>query len=904
MSDYCDSTQISSNLTSLYNASDNTKNSILDYSRDKLFDEAGIRRLSDSYMLPNEVSPQERFAFVSKQFASSPEHAKRLYEYSSKHWLSYSTPILSFGRTKKGLPISCLAGDTLINTGNDGLKPIKYIEKGDLVLTHKGRFREVVAKKASKSNNIYELDVLGAKIKITANHPVLTDLGWVKVEDLNPTVHLIATNHKLQKNFLLDNTYSEFNNGLIYHSITSLKKLDSPEIDVYDIQVKEDESFSATGILLHNCYLVLQDDSSEGLVNTMSEVAWLSMLGGGVGIHLGIRSADDKSTGVLPHLKVFDAETLAYRQSTVRRGSYAVFLDISHPDVKMFIDLRKSTGDPNIRCQNLHHGINITDKFMEIIEKCMDDHNVDDSWPLIDPHSKKVVEIVSAKELWQSILAQRLEKGEPYIVFIDKANECLPKWLKDKGLRINGSNLCCLTGDTEVLTKEYGACKIEDLVGKNVTIFDGINWVSNDKFELKGQSNKIYRIHIFDGSYIDCTANHRWFVASNYTDIAKNRYDEVLAKNLKMGDLIETHDVNFYGKTMWSYPDKEKNPWNKIILIEEINGDFPVYCTSIETTGKFALANGLMTGNSEIILPTSNDRTAVCCLSSVNLEYFDEWKDNNKFISDVMEMLDNVLDYFCKNAPDVLWRAKNSAENQRDVGLGVLGFHAYLQKKNIPFESALASSINRKIFDHIRKQVDTTNNELAIQRGEAPDAKGYGTRFSHTMAIAPNASSSTIMGNTSPSIEPYRANIFRQDTLSGALIVKNRFLDKKIKGICSQNENLDYQEIWSSIIANNGSIQHLDIFDGWTKDVFKTAMEIDQNWIIQHAADRQPYIDQSQSVNLFFSPEDNIKYIHDTHFLAWKKGLKTLYYLRASKVVRAENIGRKVEKYEGCLACE
>jgi ribonucleoside-diphosphate reductase alpha chain len=590
----------------------------IDLERDKLFDELGIKRLKESYMRETESSPQERFAFVSAAFASNDAHAQRLYDYSSKHWLSYSTPILSFGRSKRGLPISC--------------------------------------------------------------------------------------------------------------------------------------------------FLPYLDDSAEGLVNTLAEVNWLSMLGGGVGIGLGIRSADDKSVGIMPHLRTYDASSLAYRQGRTRRGSYASYLDISHPDILMFLEMRKPTGDPNMRCLNLHHGINITDDFMELIEKCMQDKDADDSWELKDPNSKEVREVVSARELWQRILETRMLTGEPYIHFIDTSNKMMPEFQKKKGLSIKQSNLC-----------------------------------------------------------------------------------------------------------------------------------------------------------SEIILPTDKERTAVCCLSSVNLEYYDEWKDNGLFFRDVAEMLDNVLQHFIDNAPDAISRARFSAQQERSIGVGALGFHAYLQKNNIPFESALATSANHKMFKNIRERLDEANMQLGTERGEAPDAIGTGRRFSHMTAIAPNASSSIIMGNTSPSVEPYRANAYRQDTLSGAHLNKNKFLDKIIQEKCDADKKLDYQEIWSSIIANDGSVQHLDFLDEWTKDVFKTSMEIDQRWIVDHAANRQNYIDQAQSINLFFRPDVNIKYLHAVHFLAWRQGLKTLYYCRSEKLAKADKVSKKIEReiiqeidlkalasdnYEGCLACE
>lgn len=588
----------------------------IDKTRDALFDDHGMKRLKESYMLDSEESPQERFAFVSSAFASNQEHAQRLYDYSSKHWLSYSTPILSFGRTQKGLPISC--------------------------------------------------------------------------------------------------------------------------------------------------FLNYMHDSSAGLVDNLSETNWLSMLGGGVGVGFGIRSADDKSTGVMPHLRIYDASSLAYRQGRTRRGSYAAYLDIDHPDIALFLDMRKPTGDPNMRALNLHHGLNITDEFMQLVEACMLDPDCDDSWELKDPHDGEVREVVSAKALWQQILELRMQTGEPYLHFVDTSNKHLPKHLKDKGLKIRQSNLC-----------------------------------------------------------------------------------------------------------------------------------------------------------SEIVLPTDKDRTAVCCLSSVNLEYYDDWKGNDLFLRDIAEMLDNVLQYFINHAPSAISRAIYSASQERSIGVGALGYHAYLQKNNIPWESSMAVGRNKQIFKHIRSKLDAANLELGRERGEAPDAVGTGMRFSHLMAIAPNASSSIIMGNTSPSIEPYRANAYRQDTLSGSSLNRNRYLDAIIRKEAEQHPDGWYDETWSSIIATDGSVQHLEWMDEWTKDVYKTSMEIDQRWLVQHAADRQEYIDQAQSLNLFFRPDVNIKYLHAVHFQAWKQGLKSLYYCRSEKIGKADKVSKRIERQvieeldlkalaEGneCLACE
>jgi ribonucleoside-diphosphate reductase alpha chain len=428
--------------------------------------------------------------------------------------------------------------------------------------------------------------------------------------------------------------------------------------------------------------------------------------------------------------------------------------------------MRKPTGDPNMRTLNLHHGINITDEFMQLVERSMIDKDADDSWNLVDPHNSEVREVVSARELWQRILDMRMQTGEPYLHFIDTSNRMMPEFQKKLGLKIRQSNLC-----------------------------------------------------------------------------------------------------------------------------------------------------------SEIILPTDKERTAVCCLSSLNLEYYDEWKNDALFLRDVAEMLDNVLQYFIDNAPTTVERARFSAIRERSIGIGALGWHAFLQRNNIPWESAMAVGRNKQVFKHIREQLNEANQQLGRLRGEALDAVGSGQRFSHLMAIAPNASSSIIMGNTSPSIEPYRANAYRQDTLSGSHLTKNKWLDGVIQKHLSGDGDIvpqeDYNEIWSSIIANDGSVQHLTWMDDWTKDVFKTSMEIDQRWLVQHAADRQEYIDQAQSLNLFFRPDVNIKYLHAVHFLAWKSGLKTLYYCRSEKIGKADKVSKRIERevikeldmkaiIEGdvCIACE
>jgi len=506
-----------------------------------------------------------------------------------------------------------------------------------------------------------------------------------------------------------------------------------------------------------SCFLNYVDDSREGITDHYTENAFLSSFGGGIGGSWStVRSQGTKtskgseSTGVIPFVKVVDSEMLAFSQGVTRRGSYASYLHMSHPEIEEFLDIRKPTGgDTNRKCLNLHHGVVIPDKFMEVIHRATKEENFDDSWELIDPHSGEVKKVVSARALWVKLLQNRMETGEPYIMYEDAVNAELPQFQKDKGLYVNHSNLC-----------------------------------------------------------------------------------------------------------------------------------------------------------SEITLATNDERTAVCCLSSVNLEYYDEWSKVPAFIPDLIRMLDNVLEYFINNAPDQMEKAKFSAMRERSIGLGAMGFHAYLQKNMIPFESIFASTINDEMFFHIKSQAQKTTEQLAVERGACPDDDSCSVRNAHLLAIAPNASSSIICGNTSPSIEPFRANAFTQKTKSGSFLQKNKFLEKLLDEYTSNDDST-----WKSIVTNKGSVQHLDILTDEEKEVFKTAVEINQAWVVEHAAARQEYICQSQSVNLFFPPDVNKGDLHNVHMLAWAKNMKTLYYLRSEAISRADNVSNKIKReiifeQQDCLSCE
>ena len=477
-----------------------------------------------------------------------------------------------------------------------------------------------------------------------------------------------------------------------------------------------------------SCFLTYVPDTLEGLISHTDELRWLSIMGGGVGGHWSdVRSVSEIAPGPMPFIHTVDADMIAYRQGKTRKGSYAAYMDIHHPDIVEFLNMRIPTGDVQRKALNLHNAINITDDFMNAVISNSD-------FALVDPHSKLTIETVSARKLWERIIETRFRTGEPYLNFIDTANKDLPQPLKDLGLKINGSNLCA-----------------------------------------------------------------------------------------------------------------------------------------------------------EIHLPTNADRTAVCCLSSLNLEYYDEWKDTT-IVRDLIRMLDNVLQYFIDNAPDTISRARYSASRERSIGLGAMGFHSLLQKHGVAWESDKASEINGVVFKHIKSEAVAESELLAKERGEYLDGIGTGRRNAHLLAIAPNASSGVIL-STSPSIEPTKANAYTHRTRAGSFLVTNKYLEALLT-----RHNQNTKSTWNSIITNKGSVQHLPFLNEGEKAVFKTAQELDQTWVIKHAGQRQKWVCQGQSVNVFFPSGAQKSYVNRVHILAWKLGLKSLYYLRTEAKARAENVSEKVER--------
>ena len=512
-----------------------------------------------------------------------------------------------------------------------------------------------------------------------------------------------------------------------------------------------------------SCFLNQVGDSLDDIVGTWTENVWLASNGGGIGTYWGnVRSIGEKvgqngqTSGIIPFIRVMDSLTLAISQGSLRRGSAACYLDVHHPEIEEFLEVRKPSGDFNRKSLNLHHGINITDAFMEAVRK-------DEEFGLISPKTGEVLRTVNARKIWQKILELRIQTGEPYLLFTDTVNNAMPAHQRKLGLKVTQSNLC-----------------------------------------------------------------------------------------------------------------------------------------------------------SEITLPTGldhlgKDRTAVCCLSSLNAEKFMEWSKDENFLEDVFRFLDNVLQDFIDRAPNEMARAVYSAKRERSVGLGLMGFHSFLQSMNVSFESAMAKVWNEKIFKHVRQGADAASVKLAKERGPCGDAEEIGmmARFSHKMAVAPTASISIICGGTSAGIEPIPANVYTHKTLSGSFTVKNRHLEALLD---QKGENTD--EVWTSILEHEGSVHHLDCLDEYEKSTFKTAFELDQRWVIEHAADRTPYICQAQSLNVFLPADINKWDLHMLHWTAWERGVKSLYYCRSKSVQRAGFAGAGEKEaavqgmdvpntdYDECLACQ
>ncbi len=711
------------------------------------FSDHAISLLENYYMMEGDTTPLDAFKRASQAFsAGDKELADRILSYVENGWFMFSSPILSNarleGQKKSGLPISCFL--TYVDDSLEGL--ISHSEElrwmsvmGGGVGGHWSNVRSVSDKAPGPIPFIKTIDSdVEAYRQGKCYHPdveILTENGWVRFSDLKEGVKVAQVGDALDISFVIPTELIKE-----HHDGSLIRVYDGTNVDVLvtpNHSMVVDMGYGLTKVradelLCNQEVLMFKEDGNHFTTQAIKK--------------------DEVPYNGLVYCALVPTGRLLVRSNgrslicgNTRKGSYAAYMDISHPDIIEFLNIRVPTGgDTNRKCFNLNNAVNLSDDFMNAVVEGKE-------WNLIDPHTKQVKETLQARDLWQRILEVRFRTGEPYFFFSDTANKHLPQSLKDKGLKIHGSNLC-----------------------------------------------------------------------------------------------------------------------------------------------------------NEIFLCTDKDRSAVCCLSSLNLEYFDEWKDTS-IVEDCITFLDNVLQYFIDNAPQPqMKRAIYSAIQERSLGLGAMGFHSYLQRKNIAFESAIAKSVNMRIFRTIKERAVKQTETLAKTRGEYLDGVGTGRRNSHLLAIAPNANSAIIL-DTSPSIEPWKSNAFTHRTRAGSFLSKNKYLDKILVDKNLPKE--EYDAIWQSIILNQGSVQHLDCLTDYQKDVFKTAFELDQMWLIEHGADRQVHICQGQSLNLFFPSGSDKAYVNAVHLSAWKKGLKGLYYLRTSTGVVAEKVSTKIERkalkdYDECVACQ
>jgi len=822
-----------------------------------------------------------------------------------------------------------------------------------------------------------------------------------------------------------------------------------------------------------SCFLSMITDSKKGLVDTNTEARWLSMMGGGIGIYAANRAPDEKSTGIMAHLRGYDADALSYKQTESRRGSIAVYLDVDHPEIISFLEMRNPVGgDSNKKCFNLNNAVNITDKFMRAVIN-------GEEYELVDPKHGNTGRFLKAREVWTKILQTRYETGEPYLNFIDTINKNIPSWITKPTYKVQQSNLC-VAPETQILTRQ-GYIPISELEDCDVDVWNGEEW--SEVYPKKtGVNQKLLKVTTSSGQVLECTEYHKWYVFTGYGKpyiekrtyelkegdklikfdlpviegvkdldyaydngffsgdgshsqgipiiylynekrLLKDKFTSVYSwydqednnriigrsKLLKEKYFVPTSDYSVKSRLDWlagyldadgcvyrngtneaitacsinytflqevqlmlqtlgvsckihkmsdsgmkmlpandgsgenklfsckesyrllitSYdsfkllslgletfrlkietrrPQRDAKQFNKIVSVVDEGRHDDTWCFT-EQKRNMGMFNGILTGNcNEITLMTSKKRTAVCCLSSPNIDKYDEWKDTT-MIQDLVRYLDNVLEYFIRLAPVELSKAVYSASKERAIGLGALGFHSYLQSKRIPFESGgfnSAASETHRIFSNIKEEAVKASKQLAKERGECSDCLGSGMRNSHLMAIAPNASSSDIVG-VSPSCEPLAANAFLSEGRAGSFLIKNHRLKEEL-----QELNLDTDEFWEQVEQDKGSIRNIKGLPDWMYGVYKTFSEIDPKWVIELASIRQPHVCQGMSNNIKVRKDITFQEMSDIHILAWAKKLKGLYYCRAEKPVQTTNtdvtqpLNRvNVEiNFETCLSCE
>ena len=792
---------------------------------------------------------------VAERILGIEGYADKFYKYMARGYYSLSSPIWSNYGLTRGLPISCITGDTWVNTDKGG-KQAKDIQIGDMVLTHKNRFRPVTKIIPTKNkDDIWELRLtdIDEPLYITGNHLVYTDSGWVRVDELDTQKHVVATSNITYT----DNGY-DLEDSLVYKTIQSLMKTDRVE-DVWDFTVDEDHSFTAGNIVVHNCYGSTIEDSIDGILSTHHEIGIMTKMGGGTSAYFGdirprgsnIRD-NGKSNGSFQFLSMYDTLISTVSQGTSRRGMMAAYIDIDHADIDEWLDIH-TEGNP---IQNMYYGVCVGREWLQEMRNG-------------DKHKRDV---------WAKVLKRKMETGIPYIFFKDNVNDNKPRVYKDKNMEILASNLCCIAGDQVVLVKDIQGNK------QAITIIELV-----ERMEL-GQEFTIYAFNETTKSSDYYPVLKAWKTKQDTTIRIKNEVIDIRCtkdhKFLSMGDITKDEDDSWIeAKDTYDHYIRGTVGCEKITTIEESDEVIDVYDITVDEVHNFFVFNsgstninelsfGVLAHNCEIALPANHDESFVCCLSSMNLLHYDEWK-NTDAVETLTYFLDSVLSDFilkAKHEP-MMYRAARFAERHRAIGVGVLGWHSYLQSKMISFGSFEAMRLNNEIFKTIKERTYKASENMAEAYGEPEVLVGYGRRNTTTMAVAPTKSSSAILGGVSSGIEPYKSNHYIKDLAKIKTVFKNPYLVKLL-----ESKGLNTPEVWEEIDKRDGSVQHMTELTDHEREVFKTFSELSQLSVIQQAAQRQQYIDQGQSLNIMIHPNTPIRDVNKLYLTAEELGIKGIYY--------------------------
>jgi ribonucleoside-diphosphate reductase alpha chain len=911
-----------------------------DYGRDALLTDFGIATLKDRYLVDGETSPQDAFMRAAKAFADNDEHAQRLYDYASKLWFMFSTPILSNGGTTRGLPISCFlshVGDSRRGLTGHYTENAWLSSVGGGIGSYWGAVRSNGTRTSGGSQSsgiipflkVVDSEVLAFAQGVTrrASYAAYLDIGHPEIVeflemrkptggDANRKCLNLHNAVNIPDSFMqiLERCMKDPSADDSWPLIDPKTQAVIETVSARDLWQRLLELRVQTG----EPYLHFIDASNRALPQQQKD-AGLKVTTSNLCVAPETLVLTDRG-----HLPI---ASLAGQKVNVWNGKEWSGVDIVKTgENQALVSVLLSNGE-TIECTP-YHKFYVTTGFaksavdevragdlkpgMKLVKFDLPVIDGPEAFPYAYTHGffcgdgtyggkradKPQVAVYPGKHGVVPQLSVASGSGVPDA--IGRLNFRLPADLAPKFMVPSAQHTI-----TSRLAWFAGLCDADGCVARNGDT-ESLQ-VSSIKFEFLMEVRRMLQTL---GVEAKVTLMHEARVAKlpdgrgGYVDTECQAVYRLLLGNGGSNKLVALGFSPERLELGGNVPNRDASHFVTVVGVQDTGRIDDTYCFT-EPKRHMGVFNGVLTGQcSEITLPTSEERTAVCCLSSVNLEFFDEWKDNPLFIDDLVRMLDNVLQSFIDNAPDEIHRARYSAMMERSIGLGAMGFHSYLQRKRIPFESALATSVNRRMFKLIKTQAKAATTKLAEERGPCPDAQGAMIRNMHLLAIAPNASSSIICGGTSPSIEPNRANAFTHKTQSGSWLVKNKYLAEVLADYDRNDE-----ATWKSIILAKGSVQHLDFLTD-EKDVFKTGMELDQRWLIEHAAHRQEFICQAQSLNLFFTANSNIAYLHHVHFRAWKAGLKTLYYLRSEALSRADAVSVKLTREQitntedVCLSCQ